>query len=52
MTSLPPTRRPTPPGQTRFWCSCDPEQPFLDSRELVQHVMEARAREARDGDGR
>lgn len=43
-------QRPAQPGATRFWCSCDPnrEHPFLQAAELVQHVMEARAREAGD----
>jgi hypothetical protein len=36
----------TKPGDTRFWCSCDPQQPYLDARELIRHVTEARAREA------
>jgi hypothetical protein len=36
--------RPTKPGETRLWCSCDPhrEHPFLSSRELVEHVIQAR----------
>lgn len=37
--------RPTEPGETRFWCSCDPgrKNPFSSARELVAHVMQARA---------
>ena len=43
--------RPTQPGETRFWCSCDPERrhPYYSSATLVQHVMQARAREAGHG---
>jgi hypothetical protein len=43
--------RPTKPGDTRFWCSCDPERqyPFYNSAALVEHVTEARAREAGHG---
>jgi hypothetical protein len=33
----------TEPGETRFWCSCDARHPFYSARELVEHVMEARA---------
>jgi len=45
---------PTRPGDTRFWCACDPERqhPFFSSASLVRHVMEARpalAGEDRDG---
>jgi hypothetical protein len=39
-------RPPTPPGQTRYWCSCDPDQSYLSSAELVRHVTRERAREA------
>jgi hypothetical protein len=44
-TAAPP---PTKPGDTRFWCSCDPDRqrPFFSSADLVQHVMGARASEA------
>jgi len=35
-------RKPVP-GQTRFWCSCDPQQPFSSSADLIAHVMACRA---------
>jgi hypothetical protein len=42
---------PTPPGETRFWCSCDPDRqhPFYSSATLLRHVMDARAVLARKG---
>jgi hypothetical protein len=44
--------RTTRPGETLFWCSCDPDrqQPYLSSGELVRHVMESRASDAGHGD--
>jgi hypothetical protein len=44
-------QRPTRPGDTRFWCSCDPDRqhPFYNSTALVEHVMKARASDAGDG---
>lgn len=40
--------RPTKPGETRLWCSCDPDRrhPFYQASDLVRHVMQARGREA------
>jgi hypothetical protein len=45
--------RPTQPGETRFWCSCDPGRlhPFGSSADLVRHVTQARARQTDHGSG-
>jgi hypothetical protein len=54
MAHLPPESgpRPTKPGETRFWCSCDPDRqhPFFNATALVEHVIEARARDSGHAD--
>lgn len=46
--SLLPLTRPTLPGETRYWCSCDPDRqhPFWSAADLIAHVMTARGQAA------